>query len=184
MSATASGAHRRLGGGGVRAGGAFGAVRIADGGGYRAPDDRSGRDTARRAAQPARTDASDAPTARGWRRLPGTDYRVQPKYMDMLNLGEAWQFGRGAGVKVAIIDTGVTPHPRLPNLIGGGDYRAGRRRRPVGLRRPRHVGGVADRRGTGRRQDRRFRRRGSAGAPKRCPPLKRRHRRRRHRRRR
>ena len=54
--------------------------------------------------------------------LPGTDYRVQPKYMDMLDLGDAWQFGRGAGVKVAIIDTGVTPHPRLPNLIGGGDY--------------------------------------------------------------
>ena len=54
--------------------------------------------------------------------LPDTDYRVQPKYMDMLNLPEAWQFGRGAGVKVAVIDTGVSPHPRLPNLIGGGDY--------------------------------------------------------------
>ncbi|WP_163760716.1 type VII secretion-associated serine protease mycosin [Mycobacterium botniense] len=54
--------------------------------------------------------------------LPGTDFRVQPKYMDMLNLNEAWQFGRGAGVKVAVIDTGVTPHPRLPRLIPGGDY--------------------------------------------------------------
>jgi membrane-anchored mycosin MYCP len=54
--------------------------------------------------------------------LPDTDYRVQPKYMDMLNLPEAWQFGRGAGVKVAVIDTGVSPHPRLPNLVGGGDY--------------------------------------------------------------
>lgn len=54
--------------------------------------------------------------------LPGTDFRVQPKYMDMLNLKEAWRFGRGAGVKVAVIDTGVTPHPRLPNLIPGGDY--------------------------------------------------------------
>jgi len=54
--------------------------------------------------------------------LPGTDYRVQPKYMDMLNLPEAWRFGRGAGIKVAIIDTGVSPHPRLPNLVGGGDY--------------------------------------------------------------
>src|SRR4051794_4927551 len=53
--------------------------------------------------------------------LPGTDYRVQPKYMDMLNLAEAWQFGRGAGVKVAIIDTGVNPHPRRPTLVGGGD---------------------------------------------------------------
>ncbi|UMB71894.1 type VII secretion-associated serine protease mycosin [Mycobacterium paraterrae] len=54
--------------------------------------------------------------------LPGTDFKVQPKYMDMLNLNEAWKFGRGAGVKVAVIDTGVTPHPRLPHLTGGGDY--------------------------------------------------------------
>ncbi|HYX98681.1 MAG TPA: type VII secretion-associated serine protease mycosin [Mycobacterium sp.] len=54
--------------------------------------------------------------------LPGSDFRIQPKYMDMLNLSEAWRFGRGAGVKVAIIDTGVTPHPRLPHLIPGGDY--------------------------------------------------------------
>jgi membrane-anchored mycosin MYCP len=54
--------------------------------------------------------------------LPGTDFRVQPRYMDMLNLPEAWRFGRGAGVKVAVIDTGVAPHPRLPHLIPGGDY--------------------------------------------------------------
>jgi membrane-anchored mycosin MYCP len=54
--------------------------------------------------------------------LPGTDFRVQPKYMDMLNLPEAWRFGRGAGVKVAVIDTGVSPHPRFPHLIPGGDY--------------------------------------------------------------
>jgi membrane-anchored mycosin MYCP len=54
--------------------------------------------------------------------LPGTDFRVQPKYMDMLNLSEAWRFGRGAGVRIAVIDTGVTPHPRLPHLVPGGDY--------------------------------------------------------------
>src|SRR3984893_9130701 len=54
--------------------------------------------------------------------LPGSDFRVQPKYMDMLNLPEAWRFGRGAGVRIAVIDTGVTPHPRLPHLIPGGDY--------------------------------------------------------------
>src|SRR5271163_357502 len=53
---------------------------------------------------------------------PGSDFRIQPKYMDMLNLSEAWRFGRGAGVRVAVIDTGVTPHPRLPHLIPGGDY--------------------------------------------------------------
>lgn len=54
--------------------------------------------------------------------LPGTDFRLQPKYMDMLNLQEAWQFGRGTGVKVAVIDTGVSPHPRFQHLIPGGDY--------------------------------------------------------------
>src|SRR6516162_8331247 len=54
--------------------------------------------------------------------VPGTDFKLQPKYMDMLNLAEAWQFGRGAGQKVAVIDTGVTPHPRFPHLIPGGDY--------------------------------------------------------------
>lgn len=54
--------------------------------------------------------------------LPGTDFRVQPKFLDMLDLPEAWRFGRGGGVTVAVIDTGVSPHPRLPNLVGGGDY--------------------------------------------------------------
>ena len=29
--------------------------------------------------------------------LPGSDFKLPPKYMDMLNLTEAWQFGRGAG---------------------------------------------------------------------------------------
>ncbi|HEY3996021.1 MAG TPA: S8 family serine peptidase [Mycobacterium sp.] len=54
--------------------------------------------------------------------LPGTDFRLQPKYMDMLNLPEAWQFGRGAGQRVAVIDTGVSPHPRFQHLFPGGDY--------------------------------------------------------------
>ncbi len=54
--------------------------------------------------------------------LPGTDFRVPPKFLDMLDLPEAWRFGRGGGVTVAVIDTGVSPHPRLPNLVGGGDY--------------------------------------------------------------
>ncbi|MQY25020.1 type VII secretion-associated serine protease mycosin [Nocardia aurantia] len=39
-----------------------------------------------------------------------------------LGLPAAWQFSRGAGVKVAVIDTGVTPHPRLPPVQAGGDY--------------------------------------------------------------
>ena len=83
--------------------------------------------------------------------MPDTDYRVQPKYMDMLNLPEAWQFGRGAGVTVAVIDTGVSPHPRLPNLIGGGDYVVDGGDGLLGLRCPRDVGGESDRRRAGRR---------------------------------
>ncbi|MEV6427526.1 type VII secretion-associated serine protease mycosin [Nocardia sp. NPDC051463] len=39
-----------------------------------------------------------------------------------LDLPRARSLSRGAGVTVAVIDTGVSPHPRLPNLIGGGDY--------------------------------------------------------------
>jgi type VII secretion-associated serine protease mycosin len=54
--------------------------------------------------------------------LPDTNFRVRPAYMDMLNLPAAWQFGRGRGIKVALIDTGVSPHTRLPRLVGGGDY--------------------------------------------------------------
>lgn len=38
---------------------------------------------------------------------------------------EAWRFGDGAGQTVAVIDTGVSPHPRLPRLRGGGDLVAG-----------------------------------------------------------
>ncbi|MEE4022359.1 type VII secretion-associated serine protease mycosin [Gordonia sp. PKS22-38] len=40
----------------------------------------------------------------------------------MMNLPEAWRFSRGKGQKVAVIDTGVTPHPRLGRVQPGGDY--------------------------------------------------------------
>lgn len=53
--------------------------------------------------------------------LPDRDFRVPPKFLALLNLPEAWRSGRGDGVKVAVIDTGVSPHPRLPHLMGGGD---------------------------------------------------------------
>lgn len=39
-----------------------------------------------------------------------------------LNLPRARSLSRGAGVTVAVIDTGVGPNARLPNLVGGGDY--------------------------------------------------------------
>ncbi|WP_102141314.1 type VII secretion-associated serine protease mycosin [Mycobacterium hubeiense] len=39
-----------------------------------------------------------------------------------LNLSEAWQHSRGEGQVVAVIDTGVQPGPRLPNVDPGGDF--------------------------------------------------------------
>jgi len=39
-----------------------------------------------------------------------------------LNLQQVWQFTRGAGQTVAVIDTGVARHRLLPHLVPGGDY--------------------------------------------------------------
>lgn len=54
--------------------------------------------------------------------LPNTDFSLRTSAESMLDYRGAWQFSRGAGQKVAVIDTGVNPHPRLPALEGGGDY--------------------------------------------------------------
>jgi membrane-anchored mycosin MYCP len=40
---------------------------------------------------------------------------------DLLNITHAWQYSTGSGVPVAVIDTGITPNPRLP-VVPGGDY--------------------------------------------------------------
>lgn len=40
----------------------------------------------------------------------------------MRELPAAWRFSRGEGQTVAVIDTGVQPGPRLPNVEPGGDY--------------------------------------------------------------
>lgn len=50
------------------------------------------------------------------------DVRDAPFAQKVLDLPAAWQFSRGAGQKVAVIDTGVNRHPRLPALQAGGDY--------------------------------------------------------------
>lgn len=54
--------------------------------------------------------------------LPGTDPGAATAGQQLLNLPAAWQFSRGAGQTVAIIDTGVRPGPRLPAVDAGGDY--------------------------------------------------------------
>jgi membrane-anchored mycosin MYCP len=60
--------------------------------------------------------------------IPGTltsrDGTAAPA-QSMLNLAGAWQFSRGDGQTVAVIDTGVKKGPRLPNVEPGGDYLAG-----------------------------------------------------------
>jgi membrane-anchored mycosin MYCP len=38
------------------------------------------------------------------------------------DLPHVWQLTRGGGQRIAIIDTGVSRHSRLPNLVAGGDY--------------------------------------------------------------
>jgi membrane-anchored mycosin MYCP len=42
--------------------------------------------------------------------------------LDGLDLPRVWQLSRGSGQRVAVIDTGVSPHPRLPETTAGGDY--------------------------------------------------------------
>jgi len=54
--------------------------------------------------------------------LPGTDVGAVRAGQRMLDLPTAWQFSRGEGQTVAVIDTGVRPGPRLPAVDPGGDY--------------------------------------------------------------
>ncbi len=54
--------------------------------------------------------------------FPGSQLQQRPSADAMLNYSSAWAFSRGAGQKVAVIDTGVSRHPRLPTLEAGGDY--------------------------------------------------------------
>ncbi len=39
-----------------------------------------------------------------------------------LDLPQVWKLTRGSGQRVAVIDTGVAPHSRLPKTAAGGDY--------------------------------------------------------------
>ncbi len=51
-----------------------------------------------------------------------TDPQEVPTALKALDFASVWPITRGAGQVVAVIDTGVTAHPRLPGLIPGGDY--------------------------------------------------------------
>ncbi|MDV8053871.1 type VII secretion-associated serine protease mycosin [Rhodococcus sp. NPDC079359] len=50
------------------------------------------------------------------------DAQDVPTALKALDFASVWPITRGAGQVVAVIDTGVTAHPRLPGLIAGGDY--------------------------------------------------------------
>ncbi|MBD8506415.1 type VII secretion-associated serine protease mycosin [Hoyosella sp. G463] len=50
------------------------------------------------------------------------DPAAVPQAAQSLRYETAWPFARGRGQVVAVIDTGVAPHPRLPGLIAGGDF--------------------------------------------------------------
>ena len=47
---------------------------------------------------------------------------AEPAQLDGIDLASVWALTRGAGQTVAVIDTGVSRHRRLPHLIPGGDY--------------------------------------------------------------
>jgi membrane-anchored mycosin MYCP len=48
--------------------------------------------------------------------------RGHDQLADLIDLPRVWQLTRGAGQRVAVIDTGVSRHPRLPDVVPGGDY--------------------------------------------------------------
>lgn len=54
--------------------------------------------------------------------MPGSDLGAATAGQRMLDLPTAWQFSRGEGQTVAVIDTGVRPGPRLGAVDPGGDY--------------------------------------------------------------
>ncbi len=54
--------------------------------------------------------------------IPGSDPAAVTPSQTILNLPAAWQVSRGDGQLVAVIDTGVRPGPRLPNVDPGGDF--------------------------------------------------------------
>lgn len=45
-----------------------------------------------------------------------------PAAQRLLDFGSVWPITRGSGQLIAVVDTGISPHPRLPGLRPGGDY--------------------------------------------------------------
>lgn len=54
--------------------------------------------------------------------VPAFDPQRPAGQLDGLDLSAIWRLTRGRGQRVAVIDTGVSPHRRLAQLTPGGDY--------------------------------------------------------------
>ncbi len=54
--------------------------------------------------------------------IPSLERGADNTQLSALDLPQVWKLTRGSGQRVAVIDTGVAPHPRLPLLRPGGDY--------------------------------------------------------------
>ncbi|MFD3428805.1 MULTISPECIES: type VII secretion-associated serine protease mycosin [Nocardia] len=74
------------------------------------------------AAPPDKTERGSGANGLCFRTQASTATAVIPPSQRSLDLERAWEFSRGAGQLIAVIDTGVQPHPRLPDLWAGGDY--------------------------------------------------------------
>lgn len=57
--------------------------------------------------------------------IPGTTHANQFHNHKMIGLPQAWRFSKGRGQTVAVLDTGVANHHRLPHMIPGADYIVG-----------------------------------------------------------
>jgi membrane-anchored mycosin MYCP len=53
---------------------------------------------------------------------PDSDRAKASGQLSGLDLPQVWKLTRGSGQRVAVIDTGVAPHSRLPDVTAGGDY--------------------------------------------------------------
>ncbi|HEY1840304.1 MAG TPA: type VII secretion-associated serine protease mycosin [Mycobacterium sp.] len=54
--------------------------------------------------------------------IAGSDFKVASPSQQTLDPSAAWRFSRGDEQLVAVLDTGVRPGPRLPDVQPGGDY--------------------------------------------------------------
>ena len=86
---------------------------------------------------------------------PGDATQAAEYWLDGNGISDAWQVTRGAGVRIAIIDTGIGRAPEFSGVVGGADESgvgASDGRRPVGAKDADHgswVASLAASRGTG-----------------------------------